>query len=109
MKASKPTTVAAATQPAKTVMDDKTEKKPVGSSAGFFCYVGPSVVGLIRHGAIFMGDKKAALKAAAPAIEKIPQVKNLIVPAEELPTARLKVKTPGTSLYSIARRITGNR
>lgn len=104
--------MAAATQPAKVVeakAPGPEEKKPGRSSAGFFCYIGPNFPGLILHGAVFLGSREDALKAAAPAIEKVPQVKNLIVSAEELPAARLKVKTPGTSLYTIARRAAGKQ
>ena len=66
-------------------------EKPDGCAAGFYCYIGPNLTGLINHGAIFKGTRADALKAAADA----------------LPVARLKVKQPGNALYTNYRRIAG--
>ena len=78
----------------------KGEQKPDGCAAGFYCYIGPSLTGLIQNGAIFKGNRKEALKAAAAAIERQPLVKTLIVSGDQLPEARLKVKRPGNALYA---------
>ena len=78
----------------------KAEKKPDGCAAGFYCYIGPNLTGLIQNGAIFRGTRADALKAAAAAIEKYPLVKTLLVSGDELPGARLKVKRPGNALYA---------
>ena len=85
----------------------KAEKKPDGCAAGFYCYIGPNLTGLIQHGAIFKGTRADALKAAADAIAKQPLVKNLIVSGDALPVARLKIKEPGNALYANYRRIAG--
>ena len=83
------------------------KKLPETCAAGFYCYIGPSITGLIQHGSIYRGTRQAALSAAARAIEKQPLVKTLIVPGDKLPEARLKVKKPGNVLYKNCQRILG--
>ena len=78
----------------------KAARKSDSCAAGFYCYIGPSLTGLIQNGAIFKGNRKEALKAAAAAIERQPLVKTLIVSGDQLPEARLKVKRPGNALYA---------
>lgn len=85
------------------------EKKLDGCASGFYCYIGPNLAGLIQHGTIFRGTRTEALDAAAPAIEKQPLVKTLIVSGDELPEARLKVKQPGNALYVNYRKIAGTQ
>lgn len=75
--------------------------------AGFWCYIGPTLPGLIQHGAIFRGNREKALQAAAEAIKKRPVVKSLIVSGDSLPLDRLKAKTPGTALYENCRKAAG--
>lgn len=75
--------------------------------AGFWCYIGPTLPGLIQHGAIFQGNREKALQAAAEAIKKRPAVKSLIVSGDSLPMDRLKAKTPGTALYENCRKAAG--
>lgn len=76
-----------------------------GNSSGFYCYIGPGMTGVIQHGAIFLGTRADALKAAAAAIKRQPLVKTLIVSGDTLPEARRKVKTPGTALYANFKKI----
>lgn len=75
--------------------------------AGFWAYIGPTLPGLLQHGAILMGSRTDALQAAAAAAEKQPMVKTLIVSGDNLPLDRLRAKTPGTALYNACRRIAG--
>ncbi|WP_369882503.1 hypothetical protein [Anaerotruncus colihominis] len=82
---------------------------PKDNSSGFYCYIGPSITGVIQHGTIWRGSRTAALAAAAPAIEKYPLVKTLIVSGDALPEARLKIKRPGNALYVNYRKIAGLR
>lgn len=82
-------------------------EKSGGGAAGFFCYIGPSITGLIQHGDIYIGTRKKALATASAAIEKYPLIKTLIVSGEKLPEARIKVKTPGNALYKNCQRILG--
>ncbi len=82
---------------------------PKDNSSGFYCYIGPSITGVIQHGTIWRGNRTAALAAAAPAIEKYPLVKTLIVSKDMLPEARLKIKRPGNALYVNYRKVAGLR
>lgn len=81
------------------------QKNPTRCSAGFYCYIGPSISGLIQHGAIYRGTREDALHAAAAAIAKQPLIKTMIVSGDELPEARLKVKKSGNALYTNYRKI----
>ena len=96
----KNTTGMAAASAAEKPAAAKTPKKPDSCTAGFYCYIGPSLTGLIQNGAIFKGNRKEALKAAAAAIDRQPLVKTFIVSGDQLPVARLKVKRPGNALYA---------
>lgn len=82
-------------------------KAKSGDSSGFYCYIGPSIIGLIQHGTVYRGTRKAAMAAAAAAIEKYPLIKTLIVSLDRLPEARLKVKKPGNALYKNYQRVAG--
>lgn len=95
MAKTKLTTGAAVIQPAKAASTEKSNS----SAVGFYCYIGPSIVGLIQHGDIYRGTREEALAAASAAIEKYPMIKPLIVPGENLPDAHVKVKKPDSSLY----------
>jgi len=97
------TTAAAGVPDAPTVGTEAPER----ASAGFYCYIGPGITGLIRHGAIYRGTRKEALAAASAAIEKNPLIKTLIVSGDRLPETRLKVKTPGNALYQNYQRVAG--
>ena len=82
---------------------------PKDNSSGFYCYIGPSIAGVIQHGTIWRGSRTAALAAASPAIEKYPLVKSLIVSGDMLPESRLKIKRPGNALYVNYRKVAGLR
>lgn len=77
------------------------------TNAGFYCYVGPSIMGVIQHGTIYMGSRRKAMAEAAEAIEKNPVIKTLIVSGDRLPEVRVKVKTPGNALYKNYQRAAG--
>lgn len=85
------------------------DEKPDGCAAGFFCYIGPSIAGVIRGGTVFRGTRADAMAAAGAAIEAQPLVRTLIVAGDDLPMARLKVKTPGNALYANYRRLAGQQ
>lgn len=72
----------------------------LANESGFYIYIGPNIKGLIQTGTIYRGDWANALKQAGAAIAKQPLVKTLIVSGDALPEARLKVKTPGNTLYT---------
>lgn len=67
--------------------------------AGFCCYIGPNILGVVQGNTIMPGSVADAKKALAPAIEKYPLIRSLIVDGNDLAEARVKVKTPGNILY----------
>lgn len=75
------------------------------NASGFYCYIGPNIARLIKHGDVYFGTRAEALEQAKAAIEKKPLIKTLIVSGDDLPAARLKVKTPGNALYNNAKRV----
>lgn len=78
----------------------KKNKATRSCSEDCFCiYLGPSKLGVIQYGACFGGSKETVLKQITHITEKYPLVASLIVPGEELSTARVLVKTPGNLLY----------
>lgn len=81
------------------------EKKRKPGGAGFSCYIGPTIRGLIQNGTVYMGTREDALKAASAAIERRPLIRTLIVPGDTLAADRINVKKPGTALYRNYQRI----
>lgn len=67
--------------------------------AGFCVYIGPTILGVIQNGTVIRGSKEDAIAAVAPAVEKYPLVRSLIVPGDTLGADRIKVNTPGNLLY----------
>ena len=58
-------------------------------------YVGPNVAGSpLKQFQVFRGGLPKYIEAE---IEKIPEIKGLIIPVEKLETARRKIKAPGTN------------
>lgn len=78
-------------------------KKNDGPS--FCVYLGPSIRGAIQYGAIIQGTHNEAVKIHAQLIERFPPMKNLIIPSEMLPEARVKIKTSGNALYEYNRKL----
>mgnify|MGYP001152620816 FL=1 len=89
------------------VPEEKSAAAPEVNRSGFYIYIGPNIKGLIQTGTICRGDRENALRTAAAAIERYPLVKTLIVSGDALPSARLKVKTPGNALYANYRKLAG--
>lgn len=86
---------------------EKVKEMSERNESGFYCYIGPNLKGLIQTGAIYRGTEKDALAKAAEAIAVQPLVKTLIVSGDALPSARLKVKTPGNVLYASYQKLAG--
>lgn len=82
-------------------------EKQEQNKSGFYIYIGPNLKKLIQTGTIYRGTRAEALARAAAAIEAQPLVKTLIVSGDALPTARLKVKTPGNVLYANYQKLAG--
>ena len=85
----------------------KNNEKAGGPPSGFYIYLGPTIKGLIRNTDMYRGNRANALKEAQPAIQKYPLIKTLIVSGDYLPTARLKIKTPGNALHANYTKLAG--
>lgn len=82
---------------------------PAGRSGGFCVYLGPSIRGVITHGKVIPGSKAEALEAVAAERAQYPLIGALVVAAEHLPEARVKVKTPGNLLYVNYRKLAAGK
>ena len=51
-----------------------TEPQTMTVEDEFCVYLGPTIVGVIQYGTIYMGSKEQALKTATAAIEKYPLI-----------------------------------
>ncbi len=85
------------TLPETATSNSKPETTP-SRSAGFCCYIGPSIKGVIHTGFVFRGSRKDAFQAAAKAIEQYPAIKTLIVSGNDLPKALEKLRARGNVL-----------
>ena len=83
-----------------------TEPQTMTADGEFCVYLGPTIVGVIQYGTIYMGSKEQALKSAATAVEKYPLIARLIVTNKTLAHDRVKIKTPGHLLYETRRQLT---
>ncbi len=83
------------------------KKKKSADRAGFCCYVGPSILGVVQQNSIIEGTVEEAKAAYAGAIEKYPLISRLIVDGNDLAEALKSVKTPGTLLYLTCRKLAG--
>ena len=63
-------------------------------------YLGPTIRGIIQKGQIFSGTKEEVLASLVPAAADYPGIAGLLVTGEELPEARIQVRTAGTLLYT---------
>lgn len=84
-----------------------TSKKQKSAGAGFSCYIGPSIFGVIQQNSIMPGTADEMRACYAQAIERYPLIGKLIVDGEELAEARSKAKTPGNLLYVYYRKLAG--
>ena len=87
----------------------KSAGKPAGQSGGFCVYLGPSIRGVITHGKVISGSKAEALEVIAAERAKYPLIGSLVVTGEQLPEARVKVKTPGNLLYVNYRKLAAGK
>ena len=84
---------------------DETAPSPGVPSAGFSCYIGPNLHGVIQTGTIYPAGRVEALELPEVklALSKRPEIAGLIVDGSTLAEDRIKVKQPGTSLYEAYR------
>lgn len=74
-------------------------KKTEPASAGFACYVGPTILGVIQQNKIMPGTVEEFRDFYASAIERFPAIRHLIVDGNDLADARNQINTPGNLLY----------
>ncbi|KAB0577310.1 hypothetical protein EI53_01911 [Fusobacterium naviforme] len=86
---------------------DKKKAVPVSKGAGFCCYVGPSILGIVQQNQVFNGSVAEAKTRLADAIEKRPEIARLIVDGNDLAEALIAVRSPGTLLYEKYHKMTG--
>lgn len=65
-------------------------------------YIGPAIPGVVKRGTVFYGDLPKELTDAA---EKIPGVKNLVIPVEKITGATQALKERGSVEYVSWRRV----
>ena len=85
-----------------------TGKTGIAPGAGFCCYIGPTIPGVIQSGTVYKGDLKTVRKELTGITERFPLVKNLVVSGQTLAADRMKVKTPGNLLYEQYAKLAGN-
>ena len=93
--------------PGAETVGNETKSRAGTCPSGFYIYIGPNIKKYIQTGTIYKGTRAEALARAAAAIKAQPLVKTLIVSGDALPTARLKVKTPGNVLYANYQKLAG--
>lgn len=81
------------------------ETAPAIRSAGFSCYIGPTLHGVIQTATIYPAGREEALELPEVklALSKRPEIAALIVDGSTLAEDRIKVKQPGTELYEAYR------
>lgn len=86
------------TEVKKAIAETPATPKPAESIGEFCVYIGPSIRGTIQTGTVYGISKDQAVAKLAPAIEKHPMIRELIVSGNELAGARIKVKSEGNLL-----------
>lgn len=63
-------------------------------------YVGPTLPkGQLKANVVFVGTRSAIEAELAEALEKFPPIKSLLVPVENLASAKNKINTSGNALH----------
>ena len=88
----------------------RTPEEAGGKSAGYSIYMGPSLKGILQTGTIIPGSVKEALRRPeiVIALNHKPSLKALIVDGADFPKAMAELKTQGSDLYKLYRRIASN-
>ena len=83
------------------VTETAAPKKPKQEKPGCRVYIGPSIRGRVQYGAVFSSAQEAR-QVLVSELEVWPMLAGLLVPLEELASARAEAKTPGTARYVMA-------
>ena len=83
----------------------KSAENAAVESAGFSCYIGPNLPGIIQTGTIYPKGKEEALELdeLKLALSRKPGIAELVVDGSTLAEDRIKVKKPGEPLYKAFR------
>lgn len=97
-------TETAETMPA-AVLQKEAAPRSGAPGAGFSCYIGPNLYGVIQTATIYPAGREEALELPEVklALSKRPEIAALIVDGSTLAEDRIKVKQPGTELYEAYR------
>lgn len=79
-------------------------KKSPPKDTGYRVYIGPSIRGRVQYGTVFSSADQAR-KELEKEFESFPTFGIFLVTGQQLPQARIDVKTPGTALYAQAQRL----
>lgn len=83
------------------------KKKKTAEGAGFCCYIGPSIIGVVQQNSMIDGTVEEAKAVYADAIKKYPLISRMIVDGNDLAASLSDVKTPGTFLHMTFRKLAG--
>lgn len=72
--------------------------KVIEERNGCFMYLGPTIRGVIYTSQMFVGKKSEILSTLAPAIQKYPQISQLIVEDTRISAAKKQIKYGGTAI-----------
>ena len=79
------------------------QKKPAKKqeeAAGVYIYVGPSIRGLVQTAAIYTGTPGEIGKKLKSALEAVPEIAELLVPASELNAAKAQLKARSGGIWA---------
>lgn len=71
---------------------------------GYRVYIGPSIRGHVQYGAVFVSLAEARAELERE-FARFPAFGIFLVTGQQLPEARIDVKTPGTALYEQAKKL----
>jgi len=78
---------------------------PLKEFSGYCVYIGPTIRGVIQHGNIFQFPKEEAKKRLNIAIDRYPEVFDLIAPGNQLAAKAAEVKNKKSWLYHVYNRL----
>ncbi len=84
---------------------DPAKKSAEKNPGGFCVYLGPTILGVIQHGAVIGDNDEYAQAMKEAALKSYPLVASLLIPKGRLAADRANVKTPGTALYEAYRQL----
>ena len=81
------------------------KKAPV-KAVGFFVYIGPSIRGMAERGAVIQGNRDTVEAAMKGAIAEYPEIRDLLIPGEELHVKRPELNMSGSLIHNAYKKLT---